>query len=383
MTEIRFVNAAVVTPDAVNNGGVIISGGRIASVEPSLGPHGETIDLEGDYLIPGLIDIHTDNLERHYEPRPDVRWDALGAVLAHDGQMACAGITTVFDSIALHGHEKSIDRSTALMPMVSSLQAASEENILRAEHFLHLRCEVRNPKLIPTLEMHLDNPLLKLLSVMDHTPGQRQYRNLDAAEIRRRALAMGHAATDVEDVVDGWRNRQTSEMATDNWRAVVDIARERGLPLATHDDENEDHIRQADEDGALISEFPVTIEAAIEARRRGIAVFMGAPNLIRGGSHSGNVSAAEIVTAGALDGFASDYIPMSMLRAAFRLTEAPFMLPLPAAIATVTAAPARVTKLDDRGEIAPGKRADLVRVALSEDGWPVVHGVWREGRRVA
>ncbi|MGL4301962.1 MAG: alpha-D-ribose 1-methylphosphonate 5-triphosphate diphosphatase, partial [Sphingomonas sp.] len=372
MTETRFVNAQVVTPDTVVHGGVVVRDGAVHAVEASLGDVGVSVDLAGDYLIPGLIDIHTDNLERHYEPRPGVRWDALGAVLAHDGQMACAGITTVFDSIALHGHEKSIDRSTALLPMVSSLQAASEENILRADHFLHLRCEVRNAALIPTLEMHLDNPLLKLLSVMDHTPGQRQYRNLDPAEIRRRAMAMGHADTEVEDVVAGWQNREASEISTANWRAVVAIARARNLPMATHDDENEDHIRQAFDDGAVISEFPVTIDAALEARRRGLAVFMGAPNLVRGGSHSGNVSAAEIVSAGALDGFASDYIPMSMLRAAFRLTEAPFKLPLPAAIATVTAVPAQVTKLDDRGEISPGKRADLVRVGLSEDGWPVV-----------
>lgn len=383
MTEIRFVNARVVTPDAVVKGGVVAVDGQIAAVEPSLAATGDAVDLDGDFLIPGLIDIHTDNLERHYEPRKDVRWDALGAVLAHDSQMVGAGITTVFDSLSLHGHRKSIDRATALMPMITSLQAAHEEKILRADHFLHLRCEVRNPNLVPTLETYLDNPLLKLLSVMDHTPGQRQYRNLDVDEIRQRAIALGHTGQEIEDTVESWRNGQTAECAPDNWRAVVAIARERGLPLATHDDENEEHVRQAKADGAAISEFPVTIEAAAEARRQNLAVFMGAPNLIRGGSHSGNVSAAEVASAGNLDGLASDYVPMSMLRAAFRLTEAPFLMPLPAAIAMVTATPARVTGLDDRGEVAMGKRADLVRVALSQDGWPVVRGVWRESQRVA
>ena len=383
MTETRFINARVVTPEAVIAGGVVVVDGQITAIEPGLGEAAGSVDLDGDLLIPGLIDIHTDNLERHFEPRSGVRWDSLGAVLAHDSQMAGAGITTVFDSLSLNGYRKGFDRTSALSPMIASLNAAREEKILRADHFLHLRCEVREPTLLRTLHTYLDDPLLKLLSLMDHSPGQRQYRNLDEAEIRRRAMHLGHAGQDVEDVIENWRNRIPDACALDNWRAVVEIAREGGLPLATHDDELVDHVHQSKQDGAVISEFPVTIEAAAEAGRQNLSVFMGAPNLIRGGSHSGNVSAAEVATAGYLHGLASDYVPMSMLRAAFRLTEAPFLMPLPTAIATVTATPARVTGLDDRGEIVVGKRADLVRVFVSQDGWPVVREVWREGARVA
>jgi len=383
MSETLFVNARVVTPGAVIDGGVSVSGGRIAAVGQVLAADGQVEDMGGDFLIPGLIDIHTDNLERHYEPRKDVHWDALGAVLAHDSQMAGAGITTVFDSLSLHGHRKSIDRATALIPMLTSLQTAQEEGILRAQHFLHLRCEVSNEALLPTLERHLDDPLLRLLSLMDHTPGQRQYRSLDIEELRQRAMNRGKEGDQIDEVIEGWLAQKVDEHVEANWQAVAAIARARGLPLATHDDELEEHVVKAKADGAVLSEFPVTIEAAREARRQGLAVFMGAPNLIRGGSHSGNVSVAEVVTAGCLDGLASDYVPMSMLRAAFRLTEAPFLTPLPEAIAVVTAAPARVTGLTDRGEIVAGKRADLVRVSLSQDGWPVVRGVWREGRRVS
>jgi len=383
MTDARFVNARVVTRDAVIHGGVVIADGRIAAVGQGLAATAGGTDCEGDFLIPGLIDIHTDNLERHYEPRSGVHWDALGAVLAHDAQMTGAGITTVFDSLSLHGHRKSIDRTAALMPMLTSLEAAQEEGILRAQHFLHLRCEVSNAELLPTLERHLDDPALRLLSLMDHTPGQRQYRNIDVEEMRRRAVHRGGEGQDIEEVVAGWLKGETAEHVPENWSAVAAIARARGVPLATHDDENADQVRQARQDGAVICEFPVTLEAAEEARRQGLAVFMGAPNLIRGGSHSGNVSVAEVVSAGYLTGLASDYIPMSMLRAAFRLTEAPFLLPLPDAIAMITAAPAEATGLDDRGEIMVGKRADMVRVFLSQDGWPVVRGVWREGRRVA
>jgi alpha-D-ribose 1-methylphosphonate 5-triphosphate diphosphatase len=383
MMEARFVNARIVTRDAVVHGGVVIADRQIAAVEQGLAVTADSMDLEGDFLIPGLIDIHTDNLERHYEPRSGVHWDALGAVLAHDSQMAGAGITTVFDSLSLHGHRKSIDRTTALMPMLTNLEAAQEEGILRAEHFLHLRCEVSNSELLPTLERHLDDPALKLLSLMDHTPGQRQYRNIDIEEMRRRAAHRGREGQNIEEMVAGWLKGETAEHVSENWSAVARIARERGVPLATHDDENEDHIRQAKQDGAVISEFPVSLEAAAEARQQGLAVFMGAPNLIRGGSHSGNVSVAEVISAGYLTGLASDYIPMSMLRAAFRLTEAPFLMSLPDAIAMITSAPAQATGLSDRGDIVAGKRADMVRIFLSQDGWPVVRGVWREGRRVA
>jgi alpha-D-ribose 1-methylphosphonate 5-triphosphate diphosphatase len=218
---------------------------------------------------------------------------------------------------------------------------------------------------------------------MDHTPGQRQYRNIDVEEMRRRAAHRGKEGQEIEEVVAGWLKGETADHVSENWSAVARIARERGVPLATHDDENADQVCQAKQDGAVICEFPVTLEAAAEARRRGLDVFMGAPNLIRGGSHSGNISVAEVVSAGYLTGLASDYIPMSMLRAAFRLTEAPFLMSLPDSIAMITTAPARATGLNDRGDIVAGKRADLVRAFLSQDGWPVVRGVWREGRRVA
>lgn len=383
MTEIRFANGRIVTPDAVIDGGLVVADGQITAVEPGLQRGADALDLEGDFLIPGLIDIHTDNLERHYEPRSGVHWDALGAVIAHDAQMASAGITTVFDSLSLHGHRKSIDRQAALVPMLSSLEAAQDEGILRAQHFLHLRCEVSNAELLPTLERYLDDPALKLLSLMDHTPGQRQYRNIDVEEMRRRAAHRRREGEDIDELVESWLRGETAAHASDNWAAVARIARERGVPLATHDDENEDQVREAKGAGAVISEFPVSLAAAAEAQLQGLAVFMGAPNLIRGGSHSGNVSVAEVVSAGHLTGLASDYIPVSMLRAAFRLTEAPFLMSLPAAIAMVTAAPAQATGLTDRGEIAVGLRADLVRVALSQDGWPIIRGVWREGRRVA
>ncbi|MEO7465419.1 MAG: alpha-D-ribose 1-methylphosphonate 5-triphosphate diphosphatase [Sphingobium limneticum] len=383
MIEQHFVNARVVTRETDFHGGVVVVDGRISVVEPDLVAAPGALDMEGDFLIPGLVDLHTDNLERHYEPRPGVTLDAIGAVLAHDGMMATAGITTVFDSLSLHGDRKGFDRGAALAPMLSALNAAREEGILRADHQLHLRCEVTNPGLLKLLEPQLDNPLLRLLSIMDHTPGQRQWRNMSPADMRKMALSYGASEQEIDQHMIERLSERAADAAHANREAVAAIAREYRIPLATHDDESIEHVADAVAIGAVIAEFPVTLEAAAEARRRGMAVLMGAPNLIRGGSHSNNVSAAEVAKAGYLDGLTSDYAPISSLRAAFCLTELPFGMPLAAAVATVSATPAEIVGLTDRGVIASGRRADLVRVMRSKGGWPVVRGVWREGRRVA
>jgi len=289
----------------------------------------------------------------------------------------------VFDSLSLHGQKEGLDRGAALMPMIDGVTRAGAEGLLRSEHFLHLRCEVTNPHLVSVLESFLDQPSLRLLSVMDHSPGQRQMRNLTPESMREMLREDGRTEAEIDAIYAKWASGQGSAMTGANRRVVIAIAAAHNLPLASHDDESPEQVIEAAQEGATISEFPVSVEAAQEARARGLAVFMGAPNLVRGGSHSGNVSAREIAAAGLLDGLASDYVPLSMLRAAFLLTEAPFHITLCEAIATVTRAPAKATRLEDRGEIAPGKRADLVRVGRSRDGWPIVRGVWREGRRVA
>jgi alpha-D-ribose 1-methylphosphonate 5-triphosphate diphosphatase len=383
MSETRFVNARVVTADSDFIGGVVVANGRIIAAEPGLRAVPGAEDLEGDYLVPGMIDIHTDNLERHYSPRPGSHSNPLAAALAHDGQMATAGITTIFDSLSLHGEKQGIHRGDALAPMISGVMRATEENVLRADHFIHLRCEVSNEKVLQMLEPHLDNPLVKLLSVMDHTPGQRQYRNFGVQDLRPLLEADGRSEGEIQELLQEWTRDDLADIALSNRAGVIAAARERNIPLASHDDETPEQVFEAAADGISISEFPVTIDAAREARRQGLSVFMGAPNLVRGGSHAGNISVQDIALAGCLDGMASDYIPISMLRAAFLLTEAPFNMPLSVAMATVSLNPAQAVGLYDRGEIAAGKRADMVRVSLLSDGFPVVRGVWREGRRIA
>lgn len=378
--EQRIFSSNIVTPDGLVAGEAILRDGQILAVEGRTSASTVALDWGSDWLIPGLVDIHTDNLEKHYQPRPGALWDSYGAALAHDGQCAAAGITTVLDSLSLHGRKDGLDRKDALGPMIGGIDAAQADGALRAEHLLHLRCEVTNPELLSLLEPHVDNSRLKLLSIMDHTPGQRQTANV--AGMQARMVAAGRSEAEIEEMMARRHAGRDPSVAQGNRSKVVAIAREYGVPICAHDDATLDHVDEAHDDGCVIAEFPVTLEAAQRARGYGMFICMGGPNFVRGSSHSGNLSARECAEHDLLDILASDYVPLSMLRSAFMLID-DFGWAPQKALSTVAAGPARSLGLNDRGEIAPGQRADLVRVARRSGGWPVPAEVWREGRRVA
>jgi alpha-D-ribose 1-methylphosphonate 5-triphosphate diphosphatase len=380
MSETRIFSDAIVTPEGVVRGEVVLREGEIFAVDGRAAPSLAALDWTGDVLIPGLIDIHTDNLEKHFQPRPGALWDAYGAALAHDGQCASAGITTVLDSLSLHGRKDGLDRKDALGPMIGGVDSAQRDGALRADHLLHLRCEVTNPELLSLLEPHADNPRLKLLSVMDHTPGQRQTSNIERLEERMQAA--GRSQDEIGEMVARRHAGRDPSVAYANRRSVVAFAREYGVPICAHDDATVEHVDEAHDDGCIIAEFPVTLAAAKAAKAHGMAICMGGPNFVRGGSHSGNLSARECAEHDVLDILASDYVPLSMLRSAFMLID-DFGWPPEKAIATVAGGPAKSLGLTDRGTISPGLRADLVRVSRRTAGWPVPAEVWRQGRRVA
>ena len=378
-----FTNARVVTPDRDFAGFVRVVDGVIDEVGAGTGAVSSSQDCDGDFLIPGLVDLHTDNLEKHYMPRPEVTWDAMGAAIAHDAQMAASGITTVFDALSVRGASTTFDRREHLAPMLDGLSDANDHGLLRADHKLHLRCEVSNPGLEPELAPHLEHPLLALISVMDHTPGQRQYRNMTDKSFAALLAKYERSDAEIAKAMEAFRERKTGHHIAENRAFVAGSAKALGVPYASHDDETPEHVAEACEEGATIAEFPVTLDAALHSRDQSMSVIMGAPNLLRGGSHSGNVSVAEIAKAEALDALASDYLPLSMLRGAFLLTRAPFTRSIAEAVHTVATAPAHAARLDDRGAIVPGLRGDLVRVRVTPNGWPHVMGVWVRGTRVA
>jgi alpha-D-ribose 1-methylphosphonate 5-triphosphate diphosphatase len=376
-----FRNARIVTADRVFVGFLNVGDGRIEEIGEG-GSTGAGIDFQGDYLLPGLIELHTDHLESHYVPRPAVRWRASSAVLAYDAQIAAAGITTVFDSfrVGVDEYDTGAQLGDEAVPLAEAVRRAADAGLMRADHLTHLRCEVPAPNVVDSLQALLASHRADLISLMDHTPGQRQFRDLEKYFIYYSGKS-GRSFADLEEVA---RERQKvgRARALENRPRIVEMARARGVTLASHDDTTAEEVALARRDGVTIAEFPTTREAASTSRAAGMATVMGAPNVVRGGSHSGNASARELAEAGELDILSSDYVPAALLMAAFRLADTPAVGGLAGAIRLVSKAPAEATGLKDRGEIAVGRRADMLRVA-THDGEPVVRAVWRQGRRVA
>jgi len=375
----HLINGRIVLADRVITGSVTLRGEQIAAIDEGSSSAFDAIDLQGDYLVPGLVELHTDNLEKHVTPRPGARWPALAAVVGHDAQIAAAGITTVFDALAVGESSTGGDRLDTLHSMVDSIVEARRLGMLRADHLLHLRCEISHASCLPLFRSFLGNPLVRMVSVMDHTPGQRQFTKL---EKYREYYSKKFAFSDEQfDAFVKLQLGNRAQYGDENRRSIVDLAHAEKLTLASHDDATDDHVEEAIADGMVIAEFPTTLDAARRSRAHGMAVLMGAPNVVRGGSHSGNISAVALAEAGLLDILSSDYVPGALLHGAFILANASVGLTLPQAIATVTDTPARSVGLADRGRIEPGLKADLVRVKVVGD-LPLVRTVWRAGERV-
>ena len=376
--ELILANARIVLEDGVVHGHLLIRDGRIAAVDTGHSPPAGAEDLDGDLLLPGLVELHTDNLEKHLKPRPGVQWPALPALVAHDAQLAASGITTVLDAMRIGDRALSAGLTERIGETADCIRAAQAENLFRAEHFLHLRCEVGEPQAAEAFEEFSAHPLLRLVSLMDHAPGQRQF-----TDIGQWKLYYGGTYGLSDDELERMRIEQqarSARYANVNRRRIASLCRVRGTGMASHDDATEAHVAEAVELGLTMAEFPTTEAAAIAAKREGLATIAGAPNLVRGKSHSGNVAAAELASKGLLDVLSSDYMPISLLHAVFVLHDR-LDMPLPQAVATVSRTPASLVGLSDRGAIRPGLRADLIQVRQAADA-PIVRRVWREGSRV-
>ena len=375
-----FANADLILPDRVMRGALTVAEGRVVEIrEGAAVPQGAQ-DCGGDLLAPGLIELHTDNLERHIEPRPGVKYPHEAAILAHDAELAGCGITTVFDALRVGSLPRRSkgnysEYARGLADEILGLRAAG---VLKISHRLHLRAEICSETLIEELDRFAAADQIGILSLMDHTPGQRQFR--DVTQLRT-YLAGKYGFTEAEfatHVAD--RKALSAQVGPAHQAAAVAAARRFGAHLASHDDTTTADVAQSAAHGASFAEFPTTVAAAEACRAAGIAVMMGAPNLIRGGSHSGNVAAETLATLGCLDILSSDYIPGGLLAAALTLGD--LWGDLARGIATVTAAPAAATGLNDRGRLAPGLRADLIRFRR-HGRTALLRGVWVKGNRVA
>jgi alpha-D-ribose 1-methylphosphonate 5-triphosphate diphosphatase len=356
---------------------MVITDGTISAIEPGDTHVAGAEDWAGDWLLPGLVELHTDNLEKHLVPRPGVIWNAHSATVMHDALCAAAGITTVLDSVVLGDMGNGGDRNAIGHVSIQALHACRAEDLLRVDHLLHLRCEISAPDIVDVFTRYANDKLVRLVSLMDHTPGQRQWRDL--SKYRRYSERYGRFDdADYAELIANLTAHQQRH-ALPNRAAIASASAACGWPLASHDDTEIEHVAQAQREGIAIAEFPTTVAAARAARAAGMHIVMGGPNLVQGGSHSGNVSAAELAQLDLLDIFSSDYVPASLLQSAFMLP-ATAGWSLSKAINTVTRNPARALGMHDRGELLPGLRADLIRVRLS-GAMPIVRAAWLEGKR--
>lgn len=379
-----LVDAVLVLPDGAFTGAVRLEQGCIADIREAGGdrppPAGGT-SLAGLTLLPGLVDLHTDSLEGHLQPRRHVHWDPLLAVMEQDRRFLACGITTIFDCLTLGDSFSRVDQKTTVSRAVEGLEQARDAGLLSADHRLHLRLETTDPETPALYDALADHPLVGLVSLMDHAPGQRQTKNVeqfrDVYLMGSQGLTREQAEAAIHRVIEASRT-----WGPQAYRTLAAKALARGQRLASHDDETEAHVAMAVAAGVSISEFPTTRIAAERARAAGMQILMGAPNLWRGVSSSGNVPAGSLAQASLLDGLLSDYIPGSLLPAALRLTQAPYDWPLHQAVAMVTARPADMVGLQDRGALAVGRRADLVVLDLKA-ARPRIVSVLAGGQRVA
>jgi len=375
-----ITNVKLVLEDQVVAGSLEVRNGTIHSYSDSASQLPQAIDGAGGWLLPGLIELHTDNLDKFFSPRPKVDWPAHSAMSSHDALIISSGITTVLDAVAVGDVRDGGHRLENLRKMIDAVTDSEQRGINRAEHRLHLRCELPHSSTVPLFEELMHQKGLSLVSLMDHSPGQRQFATLQ----KYREYYQGKYQLNDEQMAEFEREQLelAARWSQPNREAIAALCREHGIVTASHDDATAEHVAESLALGNVIAEFPTTEAAAKASHQHGLQVLMGAPNVVRGGSHSGNVSASYLAQLGVLDILSSDYYPASLLDAAFRLAhDESNSFDLSRAIKLVTLNPARALGLNDRGLIAEGRRGDLVLAHLQGE-FVQVGNVWRQGRQV-
>lgn len=379
MKEIIISNANIVLPDEVLNGTIRIKNGMIKEVNEGKSSLPNSQNWGGDYLIPGLIELHTDNMEKYFSPRPGVAWPSVPAILAHDTQMASAGVTTVFDAVAVGYNIYKSNRSQILDDVIGAIEYISENQLAKADHYIHLRCELSCDSTSDEFDQNANTHLLRLVSLMDHAPGQRQFA--DMAKYIEYYKGKYNFSDDEMNNNIALHQKSSKDFAHIHRQYIAEYCQQHNIPMASHDDATQVHVEEALDYQVSIAEFPTTLDAARFSHENDLKVLMGAPNLVRGYSHSGNVAARELADSGYLDILSSDYYPSSLLHAAFSLADFDNGYDLPDAIRCVTDHPAQAVELDDRGRIEAGTKADILRVARHKD-LPILQEVWKDGARV-
>ena len=371
-----LTGAQVVLPHGVlDDVAILLEDGVIAAIDPESGGDAKEVDLKGKTLIPGMIDLHCDALEKEVEPRPNVLMPVDFACAQADKRNAAAGVTTVFHALSFANHELGVRNNVFAAEIARTVNAWQSHALV--DNRVHCRYEVTDPTAPEVLLQLMENDEMHLLSVMDHSPGQGQFKDMASY---RNYLARTYKKIDAElDELIANKLKQTNG-AMDRIRALTVAAREKGVNVASHDDDTPEKVSTLKDLGVTISEFPINLESARAAKAHDMHTIFGAPNILRGKSQSGSVRALDAVREGLADCLCGDYHPATMITAVFSLPELAGIT-LSQAVRLVSTNPARAAGLNDRGSIETGKRADLVAVAHIK-GLPHAANVWSNGRLV-
>lgn len=325
----------------------------------SVRPHGtmETcIDFGNLLIAPGFIDLHSDSIEKEIEPRPGAEFPVKNALVELDKKLAMAGITTMFHAIAFNDESLVGQRGTKIAADLIRALSETNSSLLSIDNLVHARYEITSLSSFEIIKNLIDEKQVQLLSLMDHSPGQGQFRSLEKWK-QYHVPVYKLSETEVHDIVKGQLEKKSRCMSF--LEELTVHARKNDILLASHDDDTPEKVDLMESLGISIAEFPLNLETAAHARSSQMTTGMGAPNVVRGKSQSGNISARELLANNSCDFLCSDYHPTSMLQAVYAIHHE-MGQDLAQAFGYVTSAPARTAGLTDRGEIAPNKLGDLV-----------------------
>ncbi|MDD4979468.1 alpha-D-ribose 1-methylphosphonate 5-triphosphate diphosphatase [Sulfuriferula thiophila] len=365
----------VLENETLKDAAVLIADGKIVAINPASSAGAQEIDLRGQTLMPGMIDLHCDALEKEAEPRPGVHFPFDFACAQADKRNAAAGITTIYHALSFANAELGVRNNNTAAELARAVHAWQEHALV--DNRVHARYEITDPTAPDILNELLGLDEIHLMSFMDHTPGQGQFKSVDAY---RDFLSRTYKKDAAEFEILLANKLAQGEGAVARMEQLAQHARELGIPLASHDDDRPEKVDVVKKLGVSVSEFPINLETAQAARAAGLATLFGAPNILRGKSQSGSMRALDAVKEGVADCLCGDYSPAALLPAVLKLPELAG-IKLHEAVALVTCNPARAVGLKDRGVIAAGKRADLLAVRHL-GGLPQVSRVWSEGLQV-
>lgn len=382
-------NGKLITPvEVLENKVLVLENDRIIDILAEdvidLGQYDEKIDAHGRYVCPGFIDTHSDKIEQIIQPRPTSVMDFEMGLKEIERQLINQGITTIYHSISLYQDDyfgaSELRYKKNVLKLAELINNIHERHHL-IHHRLHLRIEIDNLEAFDIVSKMLREKTVHEISFMDHTPGQGQYRNI---ETYRKTITAYHGETvttlGFEGVLEHHKNKRT--LSFEQLHELAELARANGIPAASHDDDTAAKLQVNKELGVAISEFPTTIDVARQAQQLGLATVVGAPNILLGGSHTGNLSAAEAVKKGCADILCSDYYPAAMLHSIFIMHEQ-HGVPLPEIVNKLTLNPARAMCIDnDYGSLAVGKKADLLIIKIL-DGYPVITHALVDGKVIS